>query len=550
MNAEKITCPICNDAVDKLLYRFHISSEQAVIEKIKTQNPSWAEQDGICSRCIDYYTVEIIMQQKILPEIGPYFPVKSADDFIILPVALRVNANPKYTGKGVTICFIDSGFYLHPDLIKNRNRVKIIVDITDPSLKENYFMQVHNEAWHGTMTSVVCSGDGYLSNGLYKGIASDAELVLLKVMNSEGKITTENIAKALQWVQKNHTKYNIRLINMSLGDDETASWKNNEVDILAEQLIEEGITIIAAVGNDAGAEIKSPANSPNVIAVGGWDDNNSLAGEENTLYHSSFGKTADEFYKPELIANAMWIAAPILLQTPEQENAKTLYELLQTPNEDLHEKILTLKNKTGISFGEIEKNDVPFIKEKIVNHIQQCKYISPYYMHVDGTSFAAPIVTAVAAQLLEINPSLTPAKIRSILFSTAKRLPSLPVEQQGYGVIHPGKAIIKTLQNLFTMKHHTSPFINKRKKAIEFYIQNPCASHISLAGSFNHWAHDSLLMEPAKNGLWKIEIPMLPKGTYQYKFFIDDKIWTEDIDNVYRQPDGLNGFNSILMVDN
>ncbi len=550
MAAEKITCPLCNDTVDKLLYRFHISSEQAVIEQIKSQNPSWAEQDGICSRCIDYYTVEIIMQQKILPEIGPYFPVKTADDFIILPTPLRVNANPKYTGRGVTICFIDSGFYLHPDLVKNKNRIKKIVDITKPATTVKYFSQPHSESWHGTMTSVVCAGDGYLSNGLYKGIANNAELVLLKVMNSEGKITTENIAKALQWVEKNYTKYDIRIINMSLGDDTEGSWKNSEVDLLSEQLIEKGIAIVAAVGNNAGAAIKPPANSPNVIAVGGWDDNNSLNGNENKLYHSSFGKTADEFYKPELIANAIWIAAPILPGTPEQETAGILHELLQTNQEKLKEKILTSKNKTGINCNDIEKNDVTFSRKVIINRIQECKYISPHYMHVDGTSFAAPIVTAVIAQLLEISPLLTPAQIRNILFGTAKRLPCLPVEQQGYGAIHPAKAIIKTLQNLFSMKQHTSPFINKRKKAIEFYMQNPCASHISLAGSFNHWAQDSLLMEPTKNGLWKIEIPMLPKGTYHYKFFVDDKVWTEDIDNPYREPDGLNGFNSILMVEN
>ncbi|MBU9936680.1 MAG: hypothetical protein KTQ13_08520 [Ferruginibacter sp.] len=156
-------------------------------------------------------------------------------------------------------------------------------------------------------------------------------------------------------------------------------------------------------------------------------------------------------------------------------------------------------------------------------------------------------VTSAIAQMLEINPGLTPAQIRTILLSTAKRLPA---EQQGYGMLHPGRVIVKSLQNLFAMKQHTSPYINKRKKAIEFYIQNPCASHISLAGSFNHWAHDSLLMEPSANGLWKIEIPMLPKGTYQYKFFVDDRTWLEDIDNPYREPDGLNGFNSILLVGN
>ncbi len=540
---------MCNDLVDELLYRFHINSEQAVIDKIKLKNPGWTEQDGICSRCIDYYNVEIIREQKLLPEIGPFFSVKSADDFVILPTALRVDANPKYSGKGVTICFIDSGFYLHPDLVKTKKRIRKIVDITKPRTGVAYFSKPHNESWHGTMTSVICAGDGSLSNGLYKGIANEASLVLLKVMDDKGKITTGNIAKALKWVMKNHKQYNIRVINMSLGDDATGSWKNSEVDLLAEKLIELGITIVAAVGNDDKVSIRPPANSPNVIAVGGWDDNNRLDGE-NKLYHSSFGKTDDALHKPELIANAMWIAAPILPGTKEQELAKTLYELDNSPDNDLKKKILTSADKTGFAVEEIEKNDVTFWREKIKKRIQKYKYISPFYMHVDGTSFAAPIVTAVIAQMLEINPDLTPAQVRKILFSTAKRLPGLPAEQQGYGIIHPGKVIVKTLQNLFTMKQHASPFINKRKKAIEFYIQNPCASHISLAGSFNHWAHDSLLMEPSKNGLWKIEIPMLPKGTYQYKFFVDDRTWMEDIDNPFREPDGLNGFNSILLVEN
>jgi serine protease AprX len=177
-NAEKIICPLCNDAVDKLLYRFHSESEQTILEKIKLHKPEWASQDGICSRCLDYFNTEILMEQKVLPEIGPYFPVKSADDFIILPTPLRVNTNPKYTGKNVTICFIDSGFYLHPDLVKNKNRIKKIIDITKPKTIAKYFSQPHNESWHGTMTSVVCAGDGCLSNGLYKGIASDASLVL------------------------------------------------------------------------------------------------------------------------------------------------------------------------------------------------------------------------------------------------------------------------------------------------------------------------------------------------------------------------------------
>jgi len=546
---ENIICPLCGDRVDKLLYRYHIDNENVVVNKIKEHNPAWTENDGICGRCVDYYHTEVIMQHRILPEIGPYFPVKSKDDFIILPTGLRLDADARYTGKGVTICFIDSGFYLHPDLIAHQNRVKKVVDITDSKKTKNYFTESHKEAWHGTMTSVVCAGDGYLSNGLYKGIASDAELVLLKVQNDAGRITTENIAKALEWVLDNHKKYNIRIINMSLGDDEVISYKQSEVDRLTEKLIEKGIVIVAAVGNDENGAIKPPANSPCVIAVGGVDDENKLE-DDNKLYHSSYGQTVDALMKPELLAHAIWIAAPILPGTKEQGEADRLHELLKEEDAGLLKKILAEKEKIQLDDGVFESNDVTFIRETIINRIRNCKYISPNYMHVDGTSFAAPIVSSVIAQMLEANPQLTPPMIREVLFSSAKRINDFPAERQGFGVIRPRKALLKILKREVIMKPHSSPHINGRKKSIEFYVQHDCASQISLAGTFNHWAQDVLLMEPGKNGLWKIEIPMLPTGRYQYKFFVDDKMWLEDVDNPYREPDGFHGFNSILVIEN
>ena len=92
-----ITCPLCNDTVDKLLYRYHIDGERKVVDQIKQHNPEWTENDGACSRCVDYYHTEVVMQQRILPEIGPYFPVKSADDFVILPTGLRLDADQRFT---------------------------------------------------------------------------------------------------------------------------------------------------------------------------------------------------------------------------------------------------------------------------------------------------------------------------------------------------------------------------------------------------------------------------------------------------------------------
>ena len=99
------------------------------------------------------------------------------------------------------------------------------------------------------------------------------------------------------------------------------------------------------------------------------------------------------------------------------------------------------------------------------------------------------------------------------------------------------------------MRQHQSPYVNKRKKTIEFHIHCTCADHISLAGTFNNWAHDELRLQPGNNGFWKIEIPMLPRGRYHYKFFIDDRMWAEDIENPMREPDGVIGWNSVLTVE-
>jgi 1,4-alpha-glucan branching enzyme len=98
------------------------------------------------------------------------------------------------------------------------------------------------------------------------------------------------------------------------------------------------------------------------------------------------------------------------------------------------------------------------------------------------------------------------------------------------------------------MTTHPSPYINRRKKTIQFHINNSCARQITLAGSFNHWATKQLELKQDKSGNWTIEIPMLPEGKYHYKFFIDDKMAMEDIENQYREPDGVAGWNSVLNV--
>ena len=61
------------------------------------------------------------------------------------------------------------------------------------------------------------------------------------------------------------------------------------------------------------------------------------------------------------------------------------------------------------------------------------------------------------------------------------------------------------------MNQHLSPFINSRKKTIEFHIQNDCASADFLVRSFNHWAKDVLVLRPGKKGIWKMKFQCYPK---------------------------------------
>lgn len=63
------------------------------------------------------------------------------------------------------------------------------------------------------------------------------------------------------------------------------------------------------------------------------------------------------------------------------------------------------------------------------------KLITPYYQHVDGTSFAAPLTASVVACMLEANPDLSPGVVRQLLMATAQPVPGAAHERQGAGAL-------------------------------------------------------------------------------------------------------------------
>jgi serine protease AprX len=364
-----------------------------------------------------------------------------------LPVPLRMDADERFTGRGVTIAFLDSGFYAHKDLTDPVNRIvayhNIFAAEDDPS-----FLQTPDVAsWHGMMTSVVAAGNGHLSGGLYRSIAPEARLVLVKI-GKTGRIPESNIETGLRWVLTNKDKYRIRIVNISAGGDFEQPYLQNPLCQLVEEIVKAGVTVVCAVGNAGlapGHPVLPPASSPAAIAVGGLDDQNSLDRARRGMYRSSYGPTVDGLQKPEVIAPGIWVAGPILPHTPTADEAH-LYATLDTAADDELDDIILSHAGVDKDLDEAQGLPVPLLRQLITIKLREKNVINEHYKFVDGTSFASPIVASIVACMLEANPKLTPQQIKRILIDSAERVAGVEVDRQGWGVVVPRKAVEMALR--------------------------------------------------------------------------------------------------------
>ena len=60
-------------------------------------------------------------------------------------------------------------------------------------------------------------GDGRMSGGILSGVAPEAAVVALKVLDEKGDGSVENILAGLRWVRENRRRYGIRIVNLSVG---------------------------------------------------------------------------------------------------------------------------------------------------------------------------------------------------------------------------------------------------------------------------------------------------------------------------------------------
>jgi serine protease AprX len=425
----KGVCPVCDRLAQGEL--LSIAAIPTDLQSIITPNAATTEASQVCGRCVELF-------KRARRQIESHAAIFEQNEFV-LPTPLRMDADERFTGRGVTIAFLDSGFYAHPDLTTPVNRILAYHSIFEG---DHTSLETNDVAsWHGMMTSVVATGNGG-AEGFYRGIASEANVVLVKIGRTH-RISEDQIQKGLEWVLAHAEEHQIRLVNISAGGDFEDTYLTNPLSQTVERCVKAGVTVVCAVGNAGhvpGHPVLPPASAPSCIAVGGLDDRNSLDRARRGMYRSSYGPTFDGLQKPEVIAPGIWVAAPILPHTPTAEEAELYSKLYGAADEELADII---KSNAGLDqdLDEASSLPVPLLRQLITIKLREGNVINQHYKYVDGTSFAAPIVSSIVACMLEANPRLRPQQIKRILIETAERVPEIEVDRQGWGVVSARPAV-------------------------------------------------------------------------------------------------------------
>jgi 1,4-alpha-glucan branching enzyme len=84
-------------------------------------------------------------------------------------------------------------------------------------------------------------------------------------------------------------------------------------------------------------------------------------------------------------------------------------------------------------------------------------------------------------------------------------------------------------------------------RRVDFTLLAPEAKSVSLAGDFNGWDVNSLLLKENTKGMWKISIDLMP-GRYEYLFLVDGE-WRNDPNSTSLAPNPFGGENCVLMLE-
>ncbi|HLJ28858.1 MAG TPA: S8 family peptidase [Candidatus Angelobacter sp.] len=358
---------------------------------VKTRNSFDVVHGGLFR--IPVSMVAVLSQDPDVLYISPDRPVKHTSwwDYMLDASQAGAVIQAGYNGEGIGIAIIDSGIKAnHPDLQDDRTGASRVVYSQsfvagDTSVGDAY--------GHGTHVAGLVAGNGQVSGGGMFGVAQDANLINLRVLDANGAGTDSAVIAAIQRAIQLKNTYNIHVINLSLGRRVFESYTLDPVCQAVEQAWKAGIVVVVAAGNygrdnsqntNGYGTITVPGNDPYVITVGATNTHaTDITSDDTVTSYSSKGPALlDHVIKPDLVAPGNRIVSLLA-------NGSTLDKL--SPGDEL----------SPSAYGSSARQASYFV--------------------LSGTSMAAPVVSGTVALMLQRIPNLTPDQIKIRLMKTASK---------------------------------------------------------------------------------------------------------------------------------
>ncbi len=294
--------------------------------------------------------------------------------------------NSGWDGSGIGVAVIDSGIDSHPDLLSAQTGQSRVL------YRQSFIGGVqYDDFGHGTHVAGIVAGTGSVSNvpgssHVLTGIAPNANLIDLRVLDQNGSSNDSAVIAAIQTAVQLKYVYNVRVINLSLGRPIYESCTLDPLCQAAEAAWRNGIVVVAAAGNlgrNGYGTILCPGNSPHAITVGAMKTEETYPRNDDLIAsYSSKGPTyIDLTVKPDIVAPGNLVVS---LLAPGSTLANTYPENIVGPS-----------YYSATATGPAE------------------------YLRLSGTSMATPVVSGTVALMLEKNPTLTPDNVKARLMKTA-----------------------------------------------------------------------------------------------------------------------------------
>src|SRR5207247_786085 len=167
----------------------------------------------------------------------------------------------KATGKGVTVALMDTGVAWHPDL---EGSVVARVDFVNDGATSL------DPGGHGTFLAGLIAAHGRT----FSGVAPDAKLISLRVLDAQGRGTMHSVLAAFDWVLHKRAAYHVKVLNLSFGAPQTTTYHRTLLAGVVESAWFAGVTVVTAAGNDGPkpGTVAMPGADAFVVTAGSCDD--------------------------------------------------------------------------------------------------------------------------------------------------------------------------------------------------------------------------------------------------------------------------------------